>query len=136
MMMISCHYCNETFEDYKALALHIMSSKKGHRNGKRWASKHIFLHNLSARAKNEKRERVPLTEQEKANRDNLERIISGENEMVLTKCPGCKRTSRQLVPIEYAESQDAWRADNGAIMMNCPVCQERTAGRGLYAFRG
>ena len=134
-MTISCHYCSATFEDYSKLAVHILSSKKGHRNGKKWAAKHLFINKLSARAKNEKRERVPYTEQDKANRESLDRIISGETVMVLTKCPNCQRGSRQLIPIEYAESQDAWRADNGTLMMNCSTCQGRTSERRYYAYR-
>ena len=115
-----CHSCNKEFADYKELALHISSSKKGHRKGKRWAAKYLLrLRALSKRENNYGHSK--LTEADKENKRSTIRKLSGESVFVEALCPHCKRKSRQNLPIEYAESKEAWR-NKGCLVVLCQSC--------------
>ncbi len=131
-MPVSCFYCDQTFEDFSALAVHIGSSKKGHRKGKRWAAKYLLLNKLSPNAKRKDNNRTPLTEEDKANRASLIRELSGNKKAMTTYCPKCKGNAHQPVPIEYAESPAAWRTTSGVLIMNCPRCQSLNENRRGY----
>ncbi len=115
-----CHSCKKPFADFKELALHIISSKKGHRHGKRWAAKYL----LKVRQLDKRKElngRTPMTEEQKENKRNLERELSGENEFVITYCPHCKSLKKQPMPIEFTQSGEAWREKDKLVVL-CPSC--------------
>jgi len=120
-MTVSCHSCIATFADYKELALHISSSRKGHRSGKRWAAKYIAINMLSAEKRNGKKTtRTPLTETEKENKLDSKRELSGKHETVVTICPQCKKGQRQLLPEEFTSSPLAWRIKD-CLAVLCPL---------------
>jgi hypothetical protein len=124
--MVVCHSCGRSdFEDYKALAIHISSEKKGHKKGKRWAAKFILMNGLSSKNKFEHKERVPLSEQDKDNKEDSHRELSGNMEYVNTKCPKCRRFTPRTLEVEYVESITALRGDNGVLMMYCSNCGGR-----------
>jgi len=116
--LVSCHSCNATFPDYAALALHISSSRSGHRSGKRWAAK--YLHRNVLKQKTEF-QRMPLTENDKENKRSLVRELSGETKSGIVFCPHCKGKHQQTLPIEYADSPTAWRVNN-ALAILCANC--------------
>lgn len=118
--MTLCHSCDKSFPDYRELALHILSTKKGHRKGRRWAAK--YLSHLNALARKELNHgRSELTEADRENKRSTIRVLSGESVFVEALCPHCKRKSRQNLPIEYAESKEAWRS-KGSLVVLCQSC--------------
>ena len=115
-----CHSCDKPFGDYRELALHILSSKKGHRQGRRWAARYLSHLNALARKENFQGH-SELTEADKENKRSTIRKLSGESVFVEALCPHCKRKSRQNLPIEYAESKEAWR-NKGCLVVLCQSC--------------
>jgi hypothetical protein len=122
-MLVECHSCHTTFPDYKSLAKHILASKVGHRQGKRWAAKMVMINNLSAKNRTDRQlnGRVALTEEQKETRDSLQVELSGNIKRVNTYCPKCKQSSTQALPVEYTNSQWAWRVGLKLVVF-CPTC--------------
>ena len=120
--MVICKSCWDEFADFKELALHISSSKKGHRKGKKWASRYILLNGLSPKNRNGDRPaRVALTEEQKANKEDTRRELSGDNEYATTVCPNCKNKSRPLLPVEFTNNSIAWKI-KGSLVVMCSSC--------------
>jgi hypothetical protein len=122
-----CRTCGDEFKDYHELALHIVSKK--HRQGRIWA--HKFLAGKANRPEIHRFVENPdyeETEYGKENREKAERHLSGENEYVATHCPRCNRGARQLIPLEYTQSQFAWRNKLGLLMVSCPNCINKMGG--------
>jgi len=119
----TCHSCGDVFEDFHALALHISSSRKGHRKGKRWAAKYLAGRTLRPEikriAENPDHENTEFGEE---NRANAKREISGDNEYTQTICPNCHIPARQLIPVEYIQSDNAWR-EKGVLVLDCQGCR-------------
>lgn len=120
-MSVLCHSCNQSFEDFRELALHISSSKKGHRKGKRWAAKYIIGNRLNGKRTFDNG-RVPLTNEQRINKEDTRRELSGELEVVNTICLLGKHPVRQSLPIEYSKSPDAWRI-KGHLVVMCNNCK-------------
>lgn len=117
-----CHSCQQPFADFKALALHIASSKKGHRKGKMWAAKYLSNQRaLDMKTTMQNRNHTPLTQQEKDNKANAHRELSGKVVNTDTICPHCKRQGISQLPIEYAHSSEAWRAGKCLVKL-CISC--------------
>jgi hypothetical protein len=115
-----CHYCDHpVFADWKELAMHISTSKKGHRAGKRWAARYIVGNRLKAK---KEQVRIPLTAEQKATKEDLRRELSGATEFVDTLCLKGKHIVRQCLPLEYAHSKDAHRVQ-GYLVMMCATCE-------------
>lgn len=120
--MPSCRYCShEPFPDWHELAIHIMSSKGKHRFGKTWAAK-MLTNVTQLNQKKDLPQRVPLTDEEKAAKQDSRQELSGHERMVLTLCPKCNKVTHQAVPVEFAQSKRAWRATNGTLMILCQNC--------------
>lgn len=127
-MTVSCHSCQRTFADYKELAMHISSSRKGHRRGKRWASKYMMINGLSAEKRfDHNKSRTPLTKEDKENLEDTKATLSGETEIVPTKCPKCKRAAHQQLPVEYTRHPLAWCISR-FFMVLCPNCRVERRG--------
>ena len=121
-MTVSCHSCHESFADFKELALHISRSKKGHRKGKKWAAKYIMMNGLSSKNRNGDRPvRAALTKEQKVNKEDTRRELSGDNEYANTICPHCKRGGRPLLPVEFVGSGVAWRIKD-SLVVTCSIC--------------
>jgi RNase P subunit RPR2 len=122
-MLVECHSCHTTFQDYKSLAKHIMANKKGHRQGKRWAAKYVMINGLSAKNRTDRQlnGRVALTEEQKETRDSLQIELSGNIKRVNTYCPKCKQFSTQSLPVEYTNSERAWRVGS-TFVITCERC--------------
>ncbi len=126
--MPRCHSCQEIFPDFTGLALHISSSKKGHRKGKKWAAKYIMVNRLSGKAQGKfDNKRSPLTETQKESREDSRMVLSGEQELQETICPKCRKNGQTYLPVEYDSGRTAWRI-NGLIVRTCAKC-ERVYGR-------
>jgi len=120
MPVIKCLSCGKEFEDYQSLALHISSERKGHRKGKKWAAKYISRQVIS-KQKVEFNGRVPLTAEQKANKEDSRRVLSGEQRVAETVCLKCKRVSRVVLEAEYVSSPHAWRIQDRLVKM-CNSC--------------
>lgn len=119
--MPTCRTCNKECADFKELALHIIASR--HRQGKRWAAKYIMMNNLSPSKRfADKRDRIALTDEDKANREDTRRVLSGAQEFVTTLCLRCNYPTRQSLPVEYSQGRDAWRIQGHLVVM-CPSCR-------------
>lgn len=72
--MIICRSCGKSdFEDYNTLAMHIMASKKGHFQSKKWAAK-VLMQVSRLNKKKEFENRPQLTEEEKENKRDSRRF--------------------------------------------------------------
>ncbi len=119
-MPITCISCHKTFPDYSELACHIMASKKGHRKGKKWASRYLLK--TSQLDRNKPGGRTKLTEEDKQNKLTCVRPISGQERLVPTYCPRCKTKRQERLPVEYVESNQAWRM-KGSFVVICTGCK-------------
>jgi hypothetical protein len=108
------------FTDYKDLALHIAASKNGHRGGKKWAAK--YLMNIRALSRKENHNRIELTEEDRENKLDTIRHLSGKEERVMAICPQCKQGHRESLPVEFTQSSIAWRVKNCLVVM-CEKCR-------------
>jgi len=120
MADIKCLSCGKGFDDYHALALHISSSKKGHRKGKKWAARYIFMDVIYEKRKKQGG-RVSLKPEQKANKENSRRVLSGGQRMVEIVCPYCHNSSRTVLEEEYVSSLQAWRIQ-GRLVKMCASC--------------
>ena len=97
--MPDCNECQQSFDTWEALALHIMSHKD-HRKGRIWASKVLVqVDNI-----HEHKERLPEVEHTAygdEQREKYSREISGEMKSVRTVCPDCKQVDYKELHIEY-----------------------------------
>lgn len=123
--MPNCNTCGYHANNFKDLAKHIIENRRKHpRKSVVWAEK--FLTN--AKWLNQKRDkpqgRTPLTEQEKKNKVDAHREVSGEEKRVITICPHCNSVSRQAIAVEYVESPTAWRNKGNNLMVNCFSCRK------------
>ena len=121
MSAYTCRACGYEGTDWKDLARHIQTSKRGHSRGKKWAAT-ILSHSNKLNQKRDLPQRVPLTETEKAAKKDSVSEVSGNTRMVMTLCPKCNKVTSQALPVEYVGSPRAWRATNGALMVTCQNC--------------
>jgi hypothetical protein len=121
-MSVQCNTCGDSFDTYQELAAHIQSSpRKTHKHGRKWAAK-LLLRVSQLDKKQDFENRTKLTEQEKENKLDTRRELSGQKTFVNTKCPQCKRVHAEALEVEYAHSKDAWRAGN-MFMILCISCR-------------
>jgi len=121
-MSVQCNTCGDSFETYSELAAHIQSSpKRTHKHGRKWAAK-LLLKVSQLDKKTEFENRTKLTEQEKENKQDTHRELSGQRTMVNTKCPQCKRVHAEALEVEYAKSADAWKTGT-LFMVLCIGCR-------------
>ena len=71
----------------------------------------------------DKPERMGVTAQDKENKENGRRELSGNTQHAKTVCPNCKQSNVQSLPVEHIESVDAWKTPSGAFMVNCQRCR-------------
>jgi len=120
--MVICLSCQQTFPDYKELALHIITNKATHRKGRRWANKYLTNQRaLDKKVTTQGKERSPLTQQDIENRRDTRRELSGQTKMSETLCPKCKHNGVRSFPIEYAKSPTAWRVGKSLVKL-CVGC--------------
>lgn len=115
---MSCRACGKAdFDDgdWNALAKHIVKSKdNAHKPSRKWANKFLSKAKLLDQKK-DRPQRTKLTEQQKENKKEMVREISGETELAITQCPDCKRVGRMQLPVEYTRSGDAWMVGNKVV---------------------
>ncbi len=124
--MPSCNQCHKPCKDYHELATHIVSSK-GHKKGRRWATKYLAIHGLSPKNRRDLPKHVAdnpdkeSTEFGEENRQNRFRELSGREKGVITMCPKCHTKDKERLPTEFTESPVAWRID-GILAKLCERC--------------
>ena len=118
---INCLSCGQEFGNYQELALHISVSREGHRRGKKWAAKYMSRHIINKRDV-ELGGRVPLTTEQKINKEDTRRELSGDTEYVNTICIKCNKPSRPLLEAEYVNSHQAWRIGDRLVKL-CVGCE-------------
>jgi GTP cyclohydrolase FolE2 len=119
--METCRTCGFEAPDFTGLAHHMIAQKSGHHAGKKWAA--IYLTNVRwLNNKKDKPERVPLSEEDKAAKASTKHELSGIERQVNTICPRCNQNDRLSLPIEYIESNSAWRK-GGTLVISCWSCR-------------
>lgn len=118
--MINCHNCDFTCEEYQSLAKHIISAQ--HKRGLKWANGFLLKHVLFKEA-NPNEGRTPLSEQDRANKIDSQRELSGQGCIVVVQCPQCTKTSRQLLAEEFTRSNEAWKSKNNQYFVMCESCR-------------
>jgi hypothetical protein len=118
-----CAVCKEDFGvEWNDLAKHILKQKDSmHKRGRRWAHKVL----TNAKKLNQKRDmpgRIPLTEQQKENKKEMKRVVSGMEEPVIAICPNCKNKHRVKLAIEHIRYEHAWMI-NGRYAVICADCR-------------
>jgi hypothetical protein len=117
--MPDCNSCHEPFADFGELADHILNDQEHHPiKSINWARSFKLRHAIYAK---KMPERTPYTEQDKINRENCQRVLSGELKIVDSFCPLCRRSSRHPIPIEHAENPMSWRV-NKVLQITCESC--------------
>ena len=125
----SCHYCPATFENFKELAKHIIASKKvglhSNRKSQAWAKKFLMNKDFLDRkvSMNQGGGRIALTEEQKQNKEDIKRELSGQTKYVKTKCPKCKTLGFDFVEVEHLIEPFIW-TENERILKNCEVCRK------------
>ena len=117
---IKCLSCPQEFGSYQELALHISSSKTGHRRGKRWAAKYISRHVINKRRRDISG-RSPATVKDIKNKEDTRRELSGKQMVADTICPKCHKSSRVMLEAEYITSPQAWRLQWRLVKI-CVIC--------------
>jgi hypothetical protein len=116
--MPQCTKCQEYFDDFKQLALHVQTV---HKKTSTWTAAVLTdVHRLDRKV-NKPIGHSPYSEQDKLNREACIREISGENKIVQTICGHCRRISRQAVPVEFSDNPMAWRI-NSILVLTCNSC--------------
>lgn len=120
-----CNSCHKSFPDFKELAKHIMANKKGHRYGQVWAARCLTnQRNLDRKVSLQNRGNNPLTQQEKENKQDSHRELSGQTSIAETICPKCKCKGVYSFPIEYIKCPVIWREGNRLVKL-CISCGDR-----------
>lgn len=120
--MPTCNKCRSNFPDFKSLALHIISNKKTHKQGLKWASQYITRQRqLDRKVTAQRRGRVLFTDEDRDNKEDLRRVLSGQTIISNILCPRCKRGSIRQLPIEHAGNPEAWRVGKALVVLciNC-----------------
>lgn len=120
--MPECNTCHKPFGDFKALAKHILENRFSHGHGVYWAQKFLTNADFLNQKVEKTQSRMPLTEQDKINKEDSQRILSGQEMIVLSICPNCAKSSRTSLPIEHTQSCTSWKI-NGKIAVNCYTCR-------------
>ncbi len=120
-MAVLCRSCGKVCEDYQELALHISTSKKGHSKGKRWAAAYISRYVINKHIR-ELNGRTPLSSEDRANKEDARRVLSGEQRVADVICPKCRKPSRVTLETEYVSSPQAWRIQ-GRLAKMCTGCE-------------
>lgn len=124
-MSATCRTCGYDSEDFKLLAQHIISQRLTHPKWQqKWAQKFLanatFLDQKVSRQNNDGR--IPLTDQERENKSDCRREISGQLKPAFCTCPNCHKSRREMLPLEHYENPTAWKISN-AFAVNCGSCR-------------
>jgi hypothetical protein len=119
--MPDCNTCHEFFSDYSDLAKHVLENQSTHpKSSLMWARSFTLKHAIFAK---KMPEHTPYTEQDKINRDNCHRDLSGEMVIATTYCPLCRKSNRQPVEKEHVINPMAWRV-NKVLVKSCEYCNK------------
>lgn len=127
---MECKTCGKHVTDFKELIRHILSNSKTHPAWQvKWAGKATmnveYLDRKVTMQKQFEGGKVPLTEQEKENKQDAKRVLCGIEKTVLCKCPACKTKFPTRIPVEYVESPSAWKDKDGkTLIVSCFGCRK------------
>ena len=117
-MMPNCFKCKTSHETHVELAQHILGRTKHSRKSVQWAQRMILM-------EKKKPDRVALTDEQKQARQDTHIELSGESRIIEAVCLRGKHASTVSLPVEYANSPDAWKI-HGSHIINCGVCRNNT----------
>jgi hypothetical protein len=129
-----CRTCRQLFDSWDELANHVKEQckisnnpHKKDRAGLKWAKDFIKERRKRKLGTIGKKEiiKTPLTDEQRQNKQDSKLILSGETKVVKTYCNKCKRTIPQPLPIEYIESKQALRNNQGILEVLCSSCRKR-----------
>ncbi len=108
-------------ENFMELAQHVLKDRKGHpRKSVVWAEKF----SMNVEFLNQKKDiptRTPMSEETKSHFEDIKRELSGEEHVTMCVCT-CGKSHAEVLPVEYIESNSAWRK-NGRIITLCESCR-------------
>ena len=120
--LIICKACGLSFDSWRDLAKHISRQKdRLHNRGKKWAAK-VIMKQRQLDSKRDLQPRIPLTAEQREAKKDTRRELSGEIEQVKTICPQCKHSRTAILPIEYTQSDIAWKKNDRFVVM-CNACR-------------
>lgn len=127
---MECKTCGKHVTDFKELIRHILSNSKTHPAWQvKWAGKATmnveYLDRKVTMQKQFEGGKVPLTEQEKENKKNTQRELSGIESIQTCKCSHCRQHHPERIPVEYIQSPGAWRdIDGKTLIVTCMSCRK------------
>ncbi len=122
--MPDCKTCGKPCDTWPELYSHIMVSAKTH---PKWQVKWAREKSMNADFLNQKVSRqnvdgkMPISEQERQNKEDCIRMVSGICKTVLVTCPHCKQKYPRKVEVEHIQNPTAWRK-NQLLMISCNSC--------------
>jgi hypothetical protein len=119
---IPCHICNLNFESYPALAQHILRERKTHRKSQKWAASFNLKVNILNQKKDAPTGRVALTEDEKQNKIDSHRELSGQTRAVFCLCSKCNTKFLANIEVEFLTDHGAWII-NKMPVFSCTSCR-------------
>lgn len=126
-----CRVCKIVFNDWDELAHHVnkLSKIKGSKHRKTlWVESRIHKNAIDILTKPIKKFEppVPLTDEQKQNKVDSRRELSGETKLVMTYCPECKKRAPnsilktpQRIEVEYILSEHAVKNEKGEFAILC-----------------
>jgi len=117
---MDCFYCPYSCEEAKLMAQHIFAAHPNKRRG--WATK-VLTDVERLNRKVDRPEYAPLSEADREAKRSTQHEISGIEKTTELLCPACNSVHYLKMPVEYLQSQYAWR--NGSrLVVNCLSCRK------------
>lgn len=116
-----CYDCKINLPSWDILVEHIWKDRGSHsERSVKFAQDYKLRHAIFKPAdKNDNR--MPLDEQEKQNKIDAQRMLSGITKSTSTVCPHCYKPHFEIIPIEHIQSPSAWRKGK-TLMITCDNC--------------
>lgn len=123
---ILCHFCDHPpFDNFKELALHLITQKKTHKNrsSQIWAKKFLSKQEYLDKKVSRKFDgRIASTPEQLEARRESKYVLSGKTKLVSVKCPRCKMISRQPLEVEHVDNPEALKEGNCYLVL-CGGCK-------------
>jgi len=127
---MECKTCGKPISDFSELIRHIIENKNTHPRWQvRWAGEKSmnadYLNQKVSRQEQFKQfqQRVELTDQEKQNKADAHREISGITKTTLCYCINCHQKIPQKIEVEHIQNPFAWRKDK-LLVVSCLNCRK------------
>jgi hypothetical protein len=117
-----CRDCHQTFLSWDDFVKHVLKYQSTHSQKTVDFARRYTLRRVIFKPVDENKDRIPLSAEDRAKKDEAHRLISGIEKVVLAYCPRCKQRHPIKIPVEYIQSKTAWR-NKDLLMVNCLNCR-------------